>query len=77
MPLSPVESSYQSIQSTTPSTPSLADLSSDPFCVIFPTDELIMSVMSMEDTSWDDGHHCSILFLEQHTIESYQWISTP
>jgi hypothetical protein len=38
-------------------------------------DEMIMSVM--EDTPWDDGHHRSILFLEQHTIESYQRISTP
>jgi hypothetical protein len=36
---------------------------------------MIMSVM--EDTPWDDGHHRSILFLEQHTIENYQWISTP
>jgi hypothetical protein len=33
-----------------------------------------MSVM--EDTPWDDGHQHSILFLEQHTIESYQQIST-
>jgi hypothetical protein len=38
---------------------------------------MIMLVMSMEDTPWDDGHHRSILFLEQHTIKSYQWISTP
>jgi hypothetical protein len=38
-------------------------------------DEMIMSIM--EDTPWNDGHHHSILFLEQHTIESYQWISTP
>jgi hypothetical protein len=76
MPLSPVESAYQAIQSTTPSPPSLCDSSPDPFHVIFPTDEMIMSVMSMEDTPWDDGHHRSILFLERDTIESYQWIST-
>jgi hypothetical protein len=31
--------------------------------------------MSMVDTPWDDGHHCSILFLESETIESYQQIS--
>jgi hypothetical protein len=31
----------------------------------------------MEDTPWDDGHHRSILFLEQHTLENYQRISTP
>jgi hypothetical protein len=74
MPLSLVESAYQAIQSATPSTPSLGELSPDPFCVIFPIDEMIMFVM--EDTPWDDGHHHSILFLEQHTIENYQWIST-
>jgi hypothetical protein len=48
MPLSLVESAYQAIQSTTPSTPSLDDLSPDPFHVIFPMNEMIMSVM--EDT---------------------------
>jgi hypothetical protein len=77
MPLSLVESAYQAIQSTTPSSPSLCDSSPDLFHVIFPTDEMIMSVMSMEDTPWDDGHHRSILFLEHDTIESYQRISTP
>jgi hypothetical protein len=55
--------------------PSLGDLSPDPFRIIFPMDEMIMSVM--EDTRWDDGHHRSILYLEQHTIKGYQWISTP
>jgi hypothetical protein len=63
MLLSLVESAYQDIQSTTPSTISLDEFSPDPFHVIFPTDEMIMSVM--EDTPWDDGHHRSILFLEQ------------
>jgi hypothetical protein len=75
MPLSPVESAYQDIQSTTPFTPPLGDLSPNPFRVIFPMDEMIMSIM--EDTPWNDGHHRSILFLEQHTIERYQRISTP
>jgi hypothetical protein len=76
MPLSPAEYAYQSIQLVDPSTPSLDDLSPDLFRIIFPTDDMIMSVMSMEDTPWDDGHHHSILFLEQHTIESYQRILT-
>jgi hypothetical protein len=70
LPLSPIESSYQAIQLTTHSTPSLCDSSLDMFHVIFPTDDMIMSVMSMEDTPWDNGHHRSILFLEKHTIES-------
>jgi hypothetical protein len=75
MPLSPVESAYQAIQSATPITSSFDELSPDPFRVIFPTDEMIMFVM--EDTHWDDGHHCSILFLEQQTLENYQRILTP
>jgi hypothetical protein len=74
MSLSPVESAYHAIQSTTPSTLSLEELSPNPFHVIFPTDEMIMSIMA--DTPWDDGHHRSILCLEQHTLENYQWIST-
>jgi hypothetical protein len=36
---------------------------------------MIMSIM--EETPWNDGHHRSILFLEQHTIERYQRISIP
>jgi hypothetical protein len=77
MPLSMVESTYQAIQSASPSTPSLVDSSCDIFHMIFPTDEMIMLVMSMQDTPWDDGHHQSILFLEQQTLESYQQILTP
>jgi hypothetical protein len=75
MPLSPVESDYQAIQSETPTTSSCAELSPDPFRVVFLTDEMIISIM--EDTPWDDGHHRSILFLEQQTLENYQWISIP
>jgi hypothetical protein len=75
MSLSLVESAYQAIQSAIPSSPSLGELSPGPFRVIFPTDEMIMSVM--EDIAWDDGHHRSILFLEQHTLENYQRILTP
>jgi hypothetical protein len=74
MLLSPVESTYHAIKSTTPS-PSLEELSPNPFRVVFPTDKMIMSIMA--DTPWDDGHHHSILFLEQHTLENYQRISTP
>jgi hypothetical protein len=77
MPLSPVELAYQAIQSTTPSPTSIDDKYPDPFHMIFPTDEMIMPVMSIEDTPWYDGNYRSILFLERETIESYQWISTP
>jgi hypothetical protein len=68
MPLSLVKFAYQAIQSTISSTPSLGELSPDPFHVIFPMEDMIMSIM--EDTPWNDGHHCSILFLEQHTLKS-------
>jgi hypothetical protein len=68
---------YQTIQSETPSPCSLCDTSPDLFRVIFPTDEMIMKIMSMEDTPWDDGHHHSILFLEPETTKSYRGISTP
>jgi hypothetical protein len=50
IPLSLIESSYETIQSTNPSTPSLGDSYPDPFHVVFPTNEMIMSFMSMEDT---------------------------
>jgi hypothetical protein len=75
MPLSPMELAYQVIQSTSPSPHSLFDTSLNPFHTIFPTDEMIMAIMFVEDTPWDDGHDHSILFLEPETIESYQWIS--
>jgi hypothetical protein len=74
MPLSPVELAYQAIQSASPSPHSLFDMSLDPFHTIFPTDEMIMEIMSREETHWDDGGHRSILFLKPETIESYQWI---
>jgi hypothetical protein len=75
MPLSLVELAYQAIQSVTPSPHSLLDTSLYPFRVVFHTDEMIMTIMSMEDTPWDNGHHRSILYLEPETIESYQQIS--
>jgi hypothetical protein len=77
MPLSPIKSSYQAIQSTTLTLPSLYDSSPNTFHMLFPTDEMIMSVMSMKDTPWDNGNYHSILFLECDTIKSYQQILTP
>jgi hypothetical protein len=77
MPLSPVELTYQAIQSKSPSSHSPFDMSPHPFHTIFHTDETIMAVMSMEDTPWDDGHHHYILFLEPENIESYRQISNP
>jgi hypothetical protein len=70
MPLSLVELAYQAIQSANPFPRSLFNMSLDLFYVFFHTDEMIMTIMSMEDIPWDNGHHCSILFLEPETIES-------
>jgi hypothetical protein len=70
MPLSLVKLAYHAIQSTSPSSHSPFDMSPGPFHMIFQTDETIMAFMYVEDTSWDDGHHRSILFLEPKTIES-------
>jgi hypothetical protein len=77
MTLSLVELGYQAIQSTNPSPHSLLDTSPNLFHVVFNTDEMIMKIMYMDDTPWDDGHHCSIIFLEPKTIKSYQRISNP
>jgi hypothetical protein len=77
MPLSPMELAYRDIQSASPSPHYLLDTSPDPFHVVFHTDEIIMIVISMEETPWDDGNHHSILFLEPKTIESYQRTSNP
>jgi hypothetical protein len=77
MPLSLVQLAYQAIQLATPSPCSLLDTSPDPFHVVFHIDEMIMTIMSMEYTPWENGHHRSIIFLELETIESYQWISNP
>jgi hypothetical protein len=74
MPLSSVESTYQAIQSASHTTSSCEELSLDPFHIVFPTDEMIMFIL--DDNPWDDGHHRSILFLEQQTLENYQQIST-
>jgi hypothetical protein len=71
MPLSLVELAYQDIQSKNTSPHYLLDTSPDPFHMVFHTDEIIMKIISMGDTPWDDGHHHSILFLESEAIKSY------
>jgi hypothetical protein len=75
MPLSPAETSYVAIQSASPSSddqhllapdtysmPSwLSSLSSafDYISQIFPSDESIMEMLSIDDVPWDDSHHRS------------------
>jgi hypothetical protein len=75
MPLSPIEAAYMAIQFASPSSndphllapdtysmPSWLDsLSSaiDYISHIFPSDESIMEMLSIDDVPWDDNHHRS------------------
>jgi hypothetical protein len=68
MPLSPAEATYVAIQSDSLlapdaySMPSWLDLLSsfvDYVSQIFPSDESIMEILSIDDLPWDDNHHRS------------------
>jgi hypothetical protein len=75
MPLSPVEAAYVAIQSTSPSPNNSHSLAPDAYSVpswldslsssidyishIFPSDESIMEMLSIDDLPWDDNHHRS------------------
>jgi hypothetical protein len=85
MPLSPAEAEYDAIQSTSPSPddqhllvsmtyslPSWLDSLSSTFDYIlhiFPSDESIMEMLSIEEAPWDDNHHCSSFLLSLDEIE--------
>jgi hypothetical protein len=87
MPLSPAETSYMSIQSASPSSddqhllapdnysmPSrLNSLSSsfDYISPIFPSDESIMEMLSIEKLPWDDNHHQSPFLPPFEEIQEY------
>jgi len=79
MPLSPAEAKYDAIQSASPSLddqhlvvpnsyslPSWLNSLSSTFDYIlrfFPSDESIMEIISIEESPWDDNHHCSYFLL--------------
>jgi hypothetical protein len=85
MPLSPAEASYDAIQSTSPSPddqhllastaysfPSWLDSLSSTFdyiLQIFPSDESIMEMLSIEEAPWDDNHHHSSFLPSLDEIE--------
>jgi hypothetical protein len=85
MPLSPVEAEYNTIQFSSPSLddqhlldstsyslPSwLYSLSStfDYILHIFPSDESIMEMISIEEAPWDDNHHRSSFLTSLDEIE--------
>jgi hypothetical protein len=73
MPLSPAETSYISIQSTSPSSDDQHLLAPNSYSMpswlnsltstfdfnsqIFPSDQSIMEMISIDDIPWDDSHH--------------------
>jgi hypothetical protein len=75
MPLSPAEAAYVAIQSASPSSNNSHSLAPDAFSMpswldslssvvdyishIFPSDESIMEMLSIDDLPWDDNHHRS------------------
>jgi hypothetical protein len=85
IPLSPFEASYNSIQSASPSLddqhplasntylfPSWLDSLSSTFYYIlqiFPSDESIMEMLSIEEAPWDDNHHRSSFLLSLDEID--------
>jgi hypothetical protein len=87
MPLSHAKSEYDAIQSTSPSPddqhllaynsyslPSWLDSLSSTFYYIlqiFPLDESIMEMLSIEEAPWDDNHHRSSFLPSLDAIEKY------
>jgi hypothetical protein len=75
MPLSPAEATYVAIQSASPSSNTSHSLAPDAYSVpswldslssvidyishIFPSDESIMEMLSIDNLPWDDNHHRS------------------
>jgi hypothetical protein len=87
MPLSPTEAAYMAIQSASPSPKKPHLLALDAYSMpswldslssainyishIFPSDESIMEMLSIDDVSWDDNHHRSSFLLLLEEIHKY------
>jgi hypothetical protein len=84
MSLSPAEATYVTIQSASPSSNTSHSLAPDTYSVpswldslssvidyishIFPSDESIMEMLSIDDLPWDDNHHRSSFLLPLEEI---------
>jgi hypothetical protein len=91
MPLSPAEAAYVSIQSTSPSSNTSHSLALDTYSLpswlnslssavdyishIFPLDESIMEMLSIDDLPWDDNHHRSFFLLILEDVRDIQSVS--
>jgi hypothetical protein len=93
MPLSPAEAAYVAIQSTSPSSNTSHALAIDTYSLpswlnslssavdyishIFPSDESIMEMLSIDDLPWDDNHHRSSFLPISEEIRDIQSVSSP
>jgi hypothetical protein len=93
MPLSPAEAAYVAIQSASPSSNTSHSLAPDTYSVpswldslssvvdyishIFPSDESIMEMLSIDDLPWDDNHHRSSFLPPLEEITKTYDLSSP
>jgi hypothetical protein len=93
MPLSPAEAAYVAIQSASPSSNTSHSLAPDTYSVpswlnslssvvdyishIFPSDESIMEMLSIDDLPWDDNHHRSSFLPPLEEVQDIQSVFPP
>jgi hypothetical protein len=93
MPLSPAEAAYVAIQSASPSSNNSHSLAPDTYSVpswldslssvvdyishIFPSDESIMEMLSIDDLPWDDNHHRSSFLPPLEEIQDIRSVFPP
>jgi hypothetical protein len=93
MPLSPAEAAYVAIQSTSPSSNTSHSLALDTYSLpswlnslssavdyishIFPSDESIMEMLSIDDLPWDDNHHRSSFLPILEDVRDIQSVFPP
>jgi hypothetical protein len=93
MPPSPAEAAYIAIQSTSPSSNTSHSLAPDTYSMpswldslssvvdyisqIFPSDESIMEMLSIDDLPWDDNHHRSSFLPPLEEIQDIQSVFPP
>jgi hypothetical protein len=93
MPLSPAEAAYVAIQSASPSSNDSHSLAPDTYSVpswldslssivdyishIFPSDESIMEMLSIDNFPWDENHHRSSFLPPLEEIEDIRSVFPP
>jgi hypothetical protein len=93
MPLSPAEAAYIAIQSASPSSNNSHSLAPDTYLVpswldslssvvdyishIFPSDESIMEILSIDNLPWNDNHHRSSFLPPLEEIQDIRYVFPP